>query len=85
MVTLKEKNKEIKKYEAYKKKIEERYKDLAKSKKDIQKEKIVLEEFLKSVIPSSKNKQILDAEGKFFDAEVIKKVYTEHEAASRPK
>ncbi len=30
VVTLKEKNKEIKKFEAYKKKIEERYKELAK-------------------------------------------------------
>lgn len=77
ILTLKEKNKELKKLENFKKKIEERYKDLIKEKKALQKEKNVLEDFAKFVIPSTKLQGAVDSDGKFSDVELLKKAWTD--------
>jgi hypothetical protein len=54
VVTLKEKNKELKKMETFKKKIEDRYKDKVKELKTTQKEKQVIEEFVRAIMPAGK-------------------------------
>ena len=48
-----------------------------KLRKDVQKEKIVLEEFVKSVIPLNKITACQDSEGKLSDIELLKKVWIE--------
>ena len=59
------------------KKIEERFKEQVKLRKELQKEKRVMEEFIKSVIPQSKLAVCLDGEKKFSDVEVLKKVWND--------
>ncbi len=61
MLTLKEKNKELKKLENFKKKIEDRYREKVKQLKDTQKDKTLLEDVLKTILPSIK---LTDESGK---------------------
>jgi hypothetical protein len=61
VLTLKEKNKELKKLENFKKKIEDRYREKVKQLKDTQKDKTLLEDVLKTILPSIK---LTDESGK---------------------
>ena len=78
IVTLKEKNKEIKKLETFKKKIEDRYKEKVKEIKDARKDNKILEDFVKSIIPMNKAPNMLDKDGKIaLDIETLSKHHTE--------
>lgn len=50
--------------EVFKKKLEDRYKEKLKQIKDLQKEKLQFEEFIKNVLPSSKVSNVFDKDGK---------------------
>ncbi|CDW78208.1 UNKNOWN [Stylonychia lemnae] len=81
VLTLKKQSNELKKNEIFKKKIEERYKEKVKQLKDTQKEKTILEDFIKQVIPSNyngKNFNVFDKEGKLLmDLETMIKSHAE--------
>jgi hypothetical protein len=63
--------------ETFKKKIEDRYKEKVKQVKDFQKEKQILEDFVKNVLPS--NKLSFDKEGKLLltDLDSLLKIHSE--------
>ena len=78
IVTLKDKNKEIKKLETFKKKIEDRYKERVKQGKEVFKDKTVLEDALRALVSQSKHSQLFDKEGKLVaDNELIVKLVRE--------
>jgi hypothetical protein len=53
VVSLKEKSKEVKKLENFKKKIEDRFREKVKECKDAKKDRTMLEEFIKTLFPPS--------------------------------